>query len=159
MPTPRSEREPRGERERQPLTQRLPDSCPAIGPPDVLQVTAPPDCHEGVLQDVLGEARIAQDPPSDPEEESLTWWHQACNRSAVGSPERHRNASELAERCPEAFPTVRRLAERPGLDDNDQPGLAVAASRAAKWSGRDDDRLEDTLGGAKVSGGRFLIRH
>lgn len=68
MPKPGSEREPRGERERQPLTRRLRDLLLAIGPPDVLQVTAPPDGHEGVLQDVLGEARIAQDPPSDPEE-------------------------------------------------------------------------------------------
>ena len=57
-----------------------------------------------------------------------------------------RERPELAERRPEAFPTDRRLAERPGLDDNDQPGLAVTASRAAKWSGRDDDRLEDALG-------------
>ena len=81
---PWSEREPRGERERQPLTQRLPDLLAghrAAGRPARHRAAR---SSQGVLQDVLGEARIAQDPPSDPEERGADLVLQACERLLIG---------------------------------------------------------------------------
>jgi hypothetical protein len=52
-----------------------------LGIPEMRQL--PPDGHEGVLQDVLGEARIAQDSSSDPEERVAGLVHQRRERLLV----------------------------------------------------------------------------
>jgi len=58
----------------------------AVGLPQVRQL--PPDGHEGVLQRVLREARIAQDPPGDTEQRITGLVHQVgeCFLIARASP-------------------------------------------------------------------------
>ena len=57
---------------------------PGVEAVDVPQVRElPPDGHEGVLQDVLGETRIAQDPPGDAEERVADLVHQIRERLLV----------------------------------------------------------------------------
>jgi len=53
----------------------------AVGLSQMRQLS--PDGHEGVLQNVLGETRIAQDPPGDAEERSTDLVHQVRERLLV----------------------------------------------------------------------------
>ena len=60
----------------------------AIGPPfeavGLSQVRElAPDGDEGVLQDILGEVRVAEDPPGDPEQRVADLVHQIRERLLV----------------------------------------------------------------------------
>ena len=58
--------------------------CPAVEAVDIPQVRElPPDGHEGLLQDILGEPWVAQDPPGDAEERVAGLVHQVRERLLV----------------------------------------------------------------------------
>ena len=80
MPIVGSAVRPRNRREQDPEGPSL----EAFGVPQVREL--PPDRQQGVLQHVLGESGISEDPPGDAQERVTDLVHQLCERLLVAGP-------------------------------------------------------------------------